>query len=643
MFQKHVIYKYSGIIILLISLTVSWIYARNGDEMYGRQKWNKYFSIPPAPAPTRPYDVLHYDIDLLIRPENFLVQGRTTIILTPRNDNLDQFRLDLEELQVDSVLQNHDQIAFTHQNGELTLSSLWVLNTGDTGTFDIYYHGIPTNGLYLRQNSYGDTVIYSHNEPYDARYWFPCNDDPADKATHDLRVTLPEPYQVLSNGTLLGSGPDNSGWKTTHWQENYPIATYLISLAAARYQVLEKTWTVDSHILPVMYYVYPQDITRGSTALDATINMLSFYSEYIGLYPFNLEKYAMAEVPLFEAAAMENQTATTMRDAVMDNEEIIAHELAHQWWGNALTPASFADIWLNEGFASYFDALYSGYRYGEDEFSRRMEEYRSLIYQDGSLSYPVYDPPFDYLFGRAVYFKGAWILHMLRLEQGDDNFRNICRIYFQQYKYRNVTTAEFIQVCEQVSQAHQRLQTFFNQWLNYGSIPEIYLSWNQDQDIVNLTVEQMQSGIIYDLDLEIKIQGFSRDSLIRVSCKEKFTDYQVIFSEPVQAVIVDPEKKILQTNNTPVYYLAQKTSLLAIYPNPAQNEISIVYETDRAQQVIIEIWNMLGEKVKVLRNEKQNTGLYRCTWEGINLSSGTYFCVLRVADQLDVKKVVILR
>jgi aminopeptidase N len=641
MLMHHIPVSSHRKLMLLVNLAVSLVYGGDRTGTNNQERWEKYFSFPAEPALNRLYDVLHYDINLLLQPDNFRIEGKNTILLTPRTDTLNQLSFDLEELQVDSVRYNHALVSFTHQNGELILTTSRILDTTDTVAFDIYYHGVPESGLYRRINSYGDTVIYSHNEPYDARYWFPCNDDPADKATHDLRVTMPKSYKVVSNGTLQVIEPGSQGWSTTHWQENYPVATYLISLAAARYQVLEKSWTPDGQNMPVMYFVYPQDVTRGLKALDATVDMLTFFSEYIGLYPFNLEKYAMVEVPFAEASAMENQTVTTMRDVIMDNEQIIAHELAHQWWGDAVTPASFADIWLNEGFASYFDVLYTGYRYGEDEFNRRMENYRSLIHQDGSLSYPIYNPPSNYLFGRAVYFKGAWILHMLREEVGDETFRDICRIYYEQYKYRNVTTNNFIQICEQVSQIS--LQTFFNQWLNYGGIPEIYLTWKQEQIQLTISLQQTQPGIIYDLDLEIKIQGYFRDSLIRVSSNEKFTDYQVVFCEPVQAVIVDPEKKILQTNNTPVYYLALKTSLLAVYPNPAQNEISIVYETDRAQQVIIEIWNMLGEKVKVLRNEKQNAGLYRYLWNEINLSSGTYFCILRAAGRLDVKKVVILR
>jgi hypothetical protein len=284
--------------------------------------------------------------------------------------------------------------------------------------------------------------------------------------------------------------------------------------------------------------------------------------------------------------------------------------------------------------------LYTEYSAGTYAFLQRLNDYKTLIFQDGSLAYPVYNPPDQYLFGRSVYYKGAWILHMLRCELGDELFKTVCRNYFRQYKYENVTTADFIQVCEATS--GNSWQTFFDQWLNYGGLPELYLSWQQQQNKVVIILQQMQPGLVYDLNLEIFIQGFSKDSLVSVSCRNAYSEYQVFFEDQAQAVTLDPAKKVLQTNNTPSYYQTLTTALLAIYPNPVKNQVSILYRTEKRQRLRLEIWNILGQRVLILMDEKQLSGIQRFVWNGINLAAGTYFCVLRGEDQVRVKKIVVL-
>ena len=615
--------------------------AQWSDQAADHKRISTRIQQPAQNQASRTYDVLHYNIDLTINPNPFYLQGRVTIRLLSPDSPLEQITLDQEGLQVDSVYQDGFLVTFTSADEGMNITPVSIISAGDSTTFTIVYQGTPQAGLYLRQNFTGDTVLYSHNEPYDARFWFPCKDDPADKATHTVSIRLPAAYKVISNGRKTGEYPDSPGWLRTVWQEDYPIATYLISLAAAPYYIVKQNWLFATVSMPVEYYVYPTDTARASEVLTATTDMLSFFSGTIGMYPFSGDKYDMVETPLREASAMENQTATTMRDAVLDNKEVIAHELAHQWWGDALTPFSFADIWLNEGFASYFDVLYTEYSAGQTDYINRMENYKSLLFQDGSLSYPVYNPPLEYLFGRSVYYKGAWILHMLRLELGADVFYSICRNYYEQHKYGTVTTSEFIRICETTSQTS--LDIFFNQWLNYGGIPSLYLSWHQDNSTLTFTIQQLQTETIYDLQLEITIQGITHDSLVTVSCNRLFTEYRIPFSEPVQMVLLDPAHKVLQTNNTPVYYLARQTALVKIFPNPVHTKVSIVYETDRSEQIILEVWNILGEKVALLSKKKQNAGLYRLDVNNINLSSGTYFFVLRTAERLDVRKVVILK
>ncbi len=505
----------------------------------------------------------------------------------------------------------------------------------------VYYHGRPAKGIYFRTNSYGDTVIYSHNEPYDARYWIPCKDDPSDKALLDFTIKIPEKYIPLSNGVVMEDVVSADGFRTIHWRESLPIATYLISVAAAPYTIVDYDYFWEQSQMPLQYYVYPPDRDLAEKGLLSSQKILDFFNSYIGTYPFLNEKYAMSAVPFREAAAMENQTATTMRDNLIDSEGVIAHELAHQWWGDALTPQSFDHIWLNEGFASYFDAMFTENEYGSEAFAKQMAAYKGYIFQDGSLAYPILYPPAEYLFGRAVYFKGAWVLHMLRNAVGEQVYRNIITSYFNQYEYKNVDTDNFIQICQ--SQSGQNLDQFFDQWLNYGGIPDLAGQWAQDNNEVTFYLEQVQSEPVYHLNLEIRISSASSDSTFILPLNSRNLTVTIPFSERVTNITIDPDNKILQRNNSPLYIIPTTSSLSRLYPNPFNNLITIEFQSDRLQEITIEIWDVLGQRVATVYQDKSGTGVHQVSWEGKSHASATYFVVMRAQNQTDVRKVLLIK
>jgi len=425
------------------------------------------------------------------------------------------------------------------------------------------------------------------------------------------------------------------------WQEDYPIAPYLISIALSPYAVTRNIFTGDNSNLLLEYYVYPEDINRGATALEWVIEMLEYYNLIIGDFPFSSDKYAMSEVPFREASAMENQTATTMGDFVMDNEEVIAHELSHQWWGDALTPQSFVDIWLNEGFATYFDALFTEHKYGEEVFLQRMNTFHSLMNSDGSLAYPIYNPPPEYLFGSAVYFKGAWVLHMLRCIVGDDIFKEIIQQYYETYTYQNVATASFIDIVESVS--GKSFSTFFDQWLNYGGIPFLIGVWEQDKNILNVVIKQNQSEPVYQFDLEVLIEGISADTLVTIPVNERETAENVYFPEKVSKIILDPNKKILSTSNSPVYFLPEESGLVSLYPNPFNESITITYQVRKSEDIEIIVYDVSGQRIDVLVDEKKTIGIYQVEWNGRNYASSSYYCVMKTKESSDIRKMTLIK
>lgn len=456
-----------------------------------------------------------------------------------------------------------------------------------------------------------------------------------------MTVDVPNEFTVLSNGTFIGRTVISPQYTSHLWQEEYPIATYLISIAAGSYLITTDNFTWNGADLLLEYYVYPVDVERGAETLDWVIEMLNFFSPFIGEYPFFTDKYSMSEVPFQEAAAMENQTATTMRDIYMDNEGIIAHELAHQWWGNALTPQSFVDIWLNEGFASYFDALFTEYKYGEEAFLQQMEEYKAYIVSDGSLAYPIYNPPEQYLFGKAVYFKGAWVLNMLRNVVGDQIFKEIIQKYYNEYNHLNVYTGLFVDIVESVS--GQSFATFFNQWLNYGGIPLLIGSWDQENNIVDLSIRQDQPEPVYQFDLEVLIEGISDDTLVIVPVINRESLVSIPFEEPVSKIIIDPERKILSTTNSPLYYIPTQSGLVWLYPNPFNETLTITYQVEKTEEVKIVVYDILGQIVEILLDEKMTTGMHQVVWNGQKHASGSYYCVMTTSGSTDVRKMTLLR
>ena len=626
-------------LILIILYVSSNLFAQ---ETYHHNNSVKVFSgNNKKTAGSELYDVLDYRLDIQIFPSSGYIEASNRIVIEALEDLIDNVYLDFSGLVTDSVLIDGKTVLFGQNSDQLLIQLYDKIPVGDSAAIEVFYHGHPGKGLYFRTNSHGDTVVYSHNEPYDAKYWIPCKDDPSDKAFFELILKIPKKYIPLSNGMIVEEMISGNGIRNIKWREIYPIATYLISLAASPYLLIDQTYSWQELTMPLQYYVYSADRILAESGLASSHRILDFFNGYIGIYPFIDEKYAMCAVPFREAAAMENQTATTMRDNIIDNEGVIAHELAHQWWGDALTPQSFEHIWLNEGFASYFDALFTENEYGREAFEQQMSAYSGYIFQDRSVDYPILNPPPEYLFGRAVYFKGAWILHMLRNIVGDNIYREINKTYYNLYKYSIVDTDDFIQVCQ--IQSGRNLEHFFDQWLNYGGIPELFGRWDQNNDEITLYIDQMQPEPLYQLQLEIKIIGENKDSLFVLPVKSRNEIVKVYFSDRVSRILIDPENKILQRNNSPLYFLPATTGLSRLYPNPFNSKITIEFQSDRLQEITIEIWDSLGRHVTTIMQKRQSTGVHRTTWEGKNHASGTYFVVLRAQNQTDVRKVLLLK
>lgn len=493
------------------------------------------------------FDVLHYEFDWKLDFAAQWIEGKAGVTLRSLSAT-DRITLHLvDDMHVTGITQDQTPVSFVHQNDLLDIYPLQILNPDDELTVTIFYSGMPQSGLNFTFHG-EDPIIWSLDEPIGARQWFPCYDVPSDKATVKMHITVADDMVVASNGDLLGvvSNPDQT--KTYTWEENYPISTYLISIAATNYETFSDVYTSDSETMEVLFYAYPEHLTQAVEDFSVTVPMIEFYADVFGEYPFLDEKYGMAEIP--GNASMEHQTCTSLSSRLVTGthqyDYIIAHELAHQWWGDLVTLTDWADIWLNEGFATYSDALWVENLYGFEGLKSRMTDFRHIYfnYHEGE-DHPIYDPPSGHLFCVIEYEKAAWVLHMLRFVVGEDNFWEILREYANLYAYSNASTEDFRAVCEQIHGAG--LGWFFDQWIFGAGYPTYQFGWGaSSQNEVRVVVNQIQEDFpLFRMPVELAFV-FPSGTIKKVVWVEGENNrFQFDFSEEPLSVLFDPDSWIL--------------------------------------------------------------------------------------------------
>ncbi len=378
-----------------------------------------------------------------------------------------------------------------------------------------------------------------------------------------MTVSAPSAMTVTGNGHLAGSwdGP-GPGYKTWHWVEDYPIATYLISLAACDYAVLQDSVSVGGSYLPITNYVYHGDSSDAAYDFGNVGAMISFFSDRFGVYPFMGEKYSMSATPIFNGwGAMEHQTNTTFGDRLINGyrsyEWIVTHELAHQWFGDKITCFDWRHIWLNEGFATYTEALFSEHFYGQTAFQNRMANFRSQYFnEDSYMRYPIFDPPPDYLFGSAEYEKGAWVLHMLRHVMGDPAFFAGMYAYSDSLAYGNASTDDFQGVMEQ--HHGSSLAWFFDEWIYDQGHPAYRFGYDTQayDGQVNFLfqVRQDQSHApVFTMPIDVRLQGTGFDTTVTFWNTQADQHFSVFLQSTPSTVTVDPGEWILKTSSTAAY------------------------------------------------------------------------------------------
>jgi aminopeptidase N len=453
-------------------------------------------------------DVRHIKAELTLDVQKREVRGTVTHTVRPLHPLLKTVELDCgKDLKVTRITLGLDRIPCTFRRDGDTLEIELDRPRGPDDTLDlaIEYSGSPDRGLRFILPDPGHPerplAIWTQGEAEDTRHWLPCYDYPNDRATSEMIVTVEKPLSVLSNGVLVGTRPGPSNTTTYHWKMDVPFVSYLISLAVADFSIYhDKVGD-----LPVDYYVAkPVDEATARRFLGKTPRMITFFNDATGR-PYPYAQYAQSCMPEF-GGGMENITATTMTDQVLHDEiaeleenadGLVAHELAHQWFGDLLTCKDWSHIWLNEGFASYFEALFTEHDRGEDAFRIEMSQVlQGYLNSDREYRRPIVEPRYessDDMFDGMTYMKGACVLHMLRGLVGDEAWRKGIRRYVAEHQLEVVETDEFRKAME--ASSGMDLKWFFDQWVYKAGHPELKIRWRyEDEDkSVRVRVEQTQA------------------------------------------------------------------------------------------------------------------------------------------------------
>ena len=504
--------------------------------------------LQSTPTPNQDfYDVEYYWLDIDIDPSTQTVSGTVRMLAEVVTGPLTTADVDLyDNMTVSSVACGGVGVTYSHSGNILSVDLDQPYTAGQTFTLEITYSGTPdvSAGAFEFDSYGGNHMIWSLSEPFGARTWWPCKDYSHDKADSvDIWVTVPEGLIVASNGNLRGT-VDNGSTMTYKWHEQYPIATYLVSVAIHPYTIFSNYYHYSpTDSMECRYYVFPDHYGPVQPTYAMVPDMITLFASLFGEYPFLEEKYGHAEFTW--GGGMEHQTITSLGSW---SEYLIVHELAHMWWGDMITCNDFHHIWLNEGFAVYSEALWAEHTYGWAEYKNQMEY--AKYYGAGTIYVPDLSDWNRIFDGDLTYNKASWILHMLRGVVGDSTFYEILRTYYSsEYQYSSCTTEQFRDLCEGV--AGRDLDSFFHQWVYEEGFPFYNVSWSYAPGMlsgyeISLTVEQLQTNYVFTMPIQVTVTTAAGETTLVVEDSLAVQNFALIVDDEPVALEIDKDEWILR-------------------------------------------------------------------------------------------------
>ena len=552
-------------------------------------------TAPGAPDAPEDTDVLHYKLEIEIDPATQWVGGSNRMTVRSLSAGLTEFDFRLKDnFNITAVEVGGAGCAHQRLDGatlRVTLDRPY--NVGEEFELYVAYNGNPVSGgfgsIEFSTHGAGEPVVWSLSETWFAYTWWPTKDINTDKATAELWFTVPETMSVASNGVLAGVDPLAGGKKRFRWETNYPTATYLYCFAATNYDTFTGTFNYPGGSMPMEFYIYPEDnnsSNRNKWLRNA--EMMDVFSDKYGLYPFIDEKYGMCQVGF--GGGMEHQTMTSQGGFW---EWITAHEQAHQWWGDMVTCATWHDIWLNEGFATYSEAIWQENKPGSSGTpalhahmaNRRPNSVNGSVYcYDISNMGRIFSTSFTYR-------KGGWVLHMLRHVVGDQRFFEILANYRVAFEYGSATTAEFQAIAEGVYGGD--LTWFFGPWVYEIGAPAYRHAWRQEvvdgTNYVELYVQQGQdpSYASFTMPIDIVTTRAGQDTIHVIWNDEDAEHLLFATAEPIDALAFDPDNWILHTSTGTTAFVEGPAKVVVMTPAPGDElwpqqapELRVVFHKD---------------------------------------------------------------
>jgi aminopeptidase N len=495
-------------------------------------------------------DVQHYTFSLLLNDENDLIRGETDISLLFLQ-KASSFDLDLVKknasgkgMIVTAVTAAGEPVQFNQDDQRIHISA--AANPGDTLHYLVKYEGIPADGLIIDKNKYGHRSFFGDNWPNRAHYWLPCIDNPIDKASVDFIITAPEHYQVIANGLQVEENNLPNHQKLTHWKETVALPVKVMVIGAADFAV---NYAGDVDCIPVSSWIYPEDKDKGFYDYAQAKDILPFFIQQVGPYAYRKLANVQSKTRF---GGMENASAIFYSENSIhgdrQTEALLAHEIAHQWFGNSVTEKSWPHVWLSEGFATYMEHLYFENRHGLDILQKELMEDRAKVIafsktRNTAIVDSTVNHDFFELLNANSYQKAGWVLHMLRRKLGDTVFWKGIRAYYMQYAGKNADTEDFRKVMETVSNTD--LQSFFQQWLYTAGQPLLRtnITYDTKKKTAVITVEQLQ-GPLFNFPLELLIGSANARQRKTMDIQDRKNTITIAITGPV-TVQLDPDVNLL--------------------------------------------------------------------------------------------------
>ncbi|MEO6220215.1 MAG: M1 family aminopeptidase, partial [Ginsengibacter sp.] len=551
----------------------------------------------------------------------------------------------MNALITDSVKQRTDVLEKLHSNNVLKINFTSTVAAGTLDSITIYYKGVPPDtgsGSFVKSIHANVPIIWTLSEPYGSRDWWPCKNGLDDKADSiDIIVTHPSGYKAASNG-LLQSETLTGTNTITHWKHKYPIASYLICFAVTNYLVFNNSVQLGDIALPMQTFCYPESLALFQSNTPLVLDALQLYNNIFGEYPFIKEKYG--HVQFGWGGGMEHQTSTFI---VRPDEGLMAHELAHQWFGDKITCASWQDIWLNEGFATHFASIYMEKKYPTNALLTRKIEVANITSLPGGAVWVEDTSSVSRIFdARLSYLKGSHLLYMLRWMLGDEVFFNALQEYLidPAVSFGFAKTEDLKRNVERVS--NKDLTEFFKDWLYGEGYPSYHVEWNQlGNNYVRIDVSQTTSHpsvSFFEMPVALLFKNTTQQKTIVIDSKSNGEIFYKNIGFIADTVLIDPEYWLISKNNT-----SQKKadsisgqSSIQVFPNPVQSQLFIYVRNFPAHNATINIYNTAGQ----LFYQKKITAYNNSFFQEVSTAryaSGTYFIkILSNNKTVFVKRII---